>query len=382
MLAGSGSAGSRASPPALVLTRPDRPAGRGRDSPRRRSPRPRARSDSSWPSPRASTIPHARVDRRARTRCGGRVRVRCAHQGAAALRLRDAQRAPLAASALAWRCADRASHHGRRRETGVSIMRLTAGLDSGPVCLTASEPICARGHLRFACRAARASSGVNCCSTPSSAGSWRGAAVRRAGRGRRHLCREDGPADRLLDPCGRPSSWSALYGLCTRTSARVSRCPTDSLLGVQRAALARLPAAEGEGVARWRWLAVLDCVQGRLELLEVQPPGKRPMEADAFLRGHGLPQREQAHSGRTAADAVVPAAAVTRPAAAQRGALRKRHNRVRTRCAYAVLRRVFEQGAYADRALHAEAASSTRATVRLRCAWPTARSNDRARSTM
>ncbi len=33
----------------------------------------------------------------------------------------------------------------------------------------------------------------------------------------------------------------------------------------------------------------LDCVEGTLELLEVQPPGKRPMAAEAFLRGHGLP---------------------------------------------------------------------------------------------
>jgi hypothetical protein len=28
---------------------------------------------------------------------------------------------------------------------------------------------------------------------------------------------------------------------------------------------------------------------GGLELLEVQPPGGRPMDAAAYLRGHGLP---------------------------------------------------------------------------------------------
>ncbi|HXC23141.1 MAG TPA: hypothetical protein VNU28_01035, partial [Solirubrobacteraceae bacterium] len=33
---------------------------------------------------------------------------------------------------------------------------------------------------------------------------------------------------------------------------------------------------------------LLGCVDGTLELLEVQPPGKRPMDAGAFLRGHGL----------------------------------------------------------------------------------------------
>jgi methionyl-tRNA formyltransferase len=34
---------------------------------------------------------------------------------------------------------------------------------------------------------------------------------------------------------------------------------------------------------------LLECVDGALELLVVQPPGKRPMDASAFLRGHGLP---------------------------------------------------------------------------------------------
>jgi methionyl-tRNA formyltransferase len=28
------------------------------------------------------------------------------------------------------------------------------------------------------------------------------------------------------------------------------------------------------------------CVDGALELLEVQPPGGRPMDAGAYLRGH------------------------------------------------------------------------------------------------
>ncbi len=52
-------------------------------------------------------------------------------------------------------------------------------------------------------------------------------------------------------------------------------------------------------------------------------------------------------------------------------------------CAYAVLRRVFERGAYADRAFLAEAAPPrwTRATARSRCASPTAPSSAPARST-
>jgi methionyl-tRNA formyltransferase len=33
---------------------------------------------------------------------------------------------------------------------------------------------------------------------------------------------------------------------------------------------------------------LLICAEGALELVEVQPPGGRPMAAAAFLRGHRL----------------------------------------------------------------------------------------------
>ena len=36
---------------------------------------------------------------------------------------------------------------------------------------------------------------------------------------------------------------------------------------------------------------LLDASPGVLELLIVQPPGGRPMEAGAYLRGRGLPGR-------------------------------------------------------------------------------------------
>ncbi len=36
---------------------------------------------------------------------------------------------------------------------------------------------------------------------------------------------------------------------------------------------------------------LLGCGEGALELLEVQPPGGRPMDAGAYLRGYGVPGR-------------------------------------------------------------------------------------------
>ena len=35
---------------------------------------------------------------------------------------------------------------------------------------------------------------------------------------------------------------------------------------------------------------LLRCADGTLELLEVKPPGGRPMDAGSYVRGHRLPQ--------------------------------------------------------------------------------------------
>ena len=104
-------------PPALVVTRPDRPAGRGRRLARRRSPTLAAELGIELVQPEDVNAPEAReriAAARARTRARA-VRVRRADQGAAAVRARDPQRAPVAAAALARRGAGRAGDHGRRR---------------------------------------------------------------------------------------------------------------------------------------------------------------------------------------------------------------------------------------------------------------------------
>jgi methionyl-tRNA formyltransferase len=183
-------------------------------------------------------------------------------------------------------------------ETGVSIMRLTAGLDSGPVCLTGVEPIGPEDTF----------------------GSLAERLQRLGGELLLRALDEHPPfaeqpeegvtyaekissADRLLDP-GRPAVEleRVVRALHPHIGARVELAD-GTLLGVHRAAVldaaSAVPAlggeddepGEGGGVHASDGRLLLACTPGTLELLVVQPPGGRPMDADAYLRGHGLPGR-------------------------------------------------------------------------------------------
>jgi methionyl-tRNA formyltransferase len=170
--------------------------------------------------------------------------------------------------------------------TGVSIMRLTAGLDSGPVCLAGVEPI-----------------------RPDD--SYGSLAVRLQELGGELLVRaldatppfveqpQEGityadklaAGDRLLDPA-RPAVEleRVVRALHPHIGARVALAD-GRLLGVHRAALLD-EASHGRHAPTVRdGRLLLDCARGVLELLVVQPPGGRPMDASAYLRGHGLPGR-------------------------------------------------------------------------------------------
>jgi methionyl-tRNA formyltransferase len=63
-----------------------------------------------------------------------------------------------------------------------------------------------------------------------------------------------------------------------------------TLLGVHRARVAAERGPAGTLTAAEGRLLYGACDR-TLELLEVQPPGGRPMDAAAYLRGHGLPGR-------------------------------------------------------------------------------------------
>ena len=175
-----------------------------------------------------------------------------------------------------WRGAapiERAIMAGDER-TGVSIMRLTAGLDSGPGVPRGAEPIGPRTPTARSSERLQELGGELLLRALSEA-----PAVRRAARGGRHLRREDrrrGPPARSR-AARRPSS-SARCARCTRTSARASRSPTARCSACGARALADGRRAAGDAPARARRRGrdgrlLLRCSPGVLELLVVQPPG-------------------------------------------------------------------------------------------------------------
>jgi methionyl-tRNA formyltransferase len=167
-------------------------------------------------------------------------------------------------------------------QSGVSIMRLTAGLDSGPVCLSAAEPI--EPEDTYGSLALRLQE-------------LGGELLVRALRERPPFVDqpEEGityaekitAADRLLDPGGSAVELERVVrALQPHIGARVA-LPDGTLLGVHRSALVGGEAdTEKPGVLVREERLLLQCTPGLLELTVVQPPGSRGMEAAAYLLGH------------------------------------------------------------------------------------------------
>jgi methionyl-tRNA formyltransferase len=160
--------------------------------------------------------------------------------------------------------------------TGVCIMRVEAGLDSGPVCLVSREPI--RADDTYATLAGRLQAlGADLLIRTLDE---RPPAVEQPEEGVTYADKI-GPDDRTLDPAA-PASVNdrVVRALTPHIGARVE-LDDGSFLSVLRAAV-RDPAEAGP-------LRALEgrLLLGGLELLEVQPAGGRPMDAGAYLRGRG-----------------------------------------------------------------------------------------------
>ena len=277
--------------PLLVLTRPDRPAGRGRKVASPPVAEAARALDLELAQPENVNDPAARE---LVSEVSPQAVVVCAF-GALVKEplLSDHEMLNVHPSLLPrWRGAapiERAIMAGDEL-TGVSIMRLTAGLDSGPVCLTASEPIHSDDtYGSLAPRLERAGADLLVRALDTLDGEERLPFVEQAERGVTYA-EKIVSTDRLLDPT-RPVAEleCTVRALSPHIGARVT-LSDGTHLGVRQAAPAASQASwSTEGVYASEGRLLLGCADGALELQIVQPPGKRPMQADAFLRGHGLP---------------------------------------------------------------------------------------------
>ena len=166
-------------------------------------------------------------------------------------------------------------------ETGVSIMRLTAGLDEGPVYLQRAEPIAREDDYgSLAERLARLGGEllVEVLDTRPEPSPQPEEGATYAAKIERH--------ERRLDPERAAEELERKVRALNPHVGTYLEIGTDDRLGVRRAAAGPAdPGAEpGELVQKDDRLS-LSTAAGALELLEVQPPGGRPMPGAAWLRG-------------------------------------------------------------------------------------------------
>jgi methionyl-tRNA formyltransferase len=164
--------------------------------------------------------------------------------------------------------------------SGASIMRLTAGLDSGPVCAQAEEPI----------------AGTDTYGTLAERLMTVGGGLLIKTLGERPPCYEQDEAlvtyadkltaqDRVLDP-HRPASEleRVVRALSPHIGAAVNLAD-GSRLGVWEARAHATPGPPPGQLDTDGPVPVLGCAEGSLELVVVQPAGRRAMAGGDYLRG-------------------------------------------------------------------------------------------------
>jgi methionyl-tRNA formyltransferase len=275
--------------PALVVTPPDRPKGRGR---------------------RAQSPPAAEV---ARELDLDLLQAENVNDESALERIRATEPAALAVCAFGqlirepllsvwpmlnvhpsllprWRGAapiERSIMAGEER-TGVCVMQVVAGLDSGPVALCEEMGIGPEDDFE-ALSTRLATLG----------GELLVRAFDLLAEGILEFAEQDDeaatyaekvtPEERRLDPA-RPAGElaRAVRALTPHVGAYLETSGGERL-GVRKARPVDVGVKTGEIRAEWGAL-LLGCGQGALRLEVVQPPGGKPMAADAYLRGHSLPK--------------------------------------------------------------------------------------------
>lgn len=189
-----------------------------------------------------------------------------------------------------WRGAapiERAIMAGDER-TGVSVMRLTEGLDSGPVALQDEVAIGAEDDFESLSGRLEAAGGDLLVRALDlfAVGELR---FTEQDEGGVTYAEKIEAADRRLDP-DRPAIEleRAVRALTPHIGAYLE-IAGGRRLGVRRARAVEVEVEVGDIRSEWGAL-LLGCGSGALRLEVVQAQGGRPMPADAYLRGHPVPK--------------------------------------------------------------------------------------------
>jgi methionyl-tRNA formyltransferase len=268
--------------PSLVVTRPDRPRGRGRrlSSPPVADVARELEIELLQPERVNDEIPRAQI-----AAAAPGVVVVCAF-GALIKEplLSDFEMLNVHPSLLPrWRGAapiERAIMAGDER-TGVSIMQLTAGLDSGPVCAQVGVPI--EPEDTYGTLAARLE--------------MLGGNLLIQALDERPPCAEQDEAgatyaekltaeERFLDPSHTAGELARRVRALTPHIGAAIMLADGSRLGVWEVRIVEAQSLTPGELSMAGLRPRLACADGALELITLQPPGKRPMSGEDYLRGH------------------------------------------------------------------------------------------------
>jgi methionyl-tRNA formyltransferase len=167
------------------------------------------------------------------------------------------------------------------------VLKVTAGLDSGPVAL--KEEIAIDADEDYGALSTR---------LRELGGEFLVGALELQAAGRLRFEEQDearatyaekiDPTERRLDPARPAAELARTVRALTPHIGAYLEIGDGDRLGVRRARAVDVSVAAGKVHAEWGAL-LLGCGQGALRLDVVQPPGGKPMAADAYLRGHPVP---------------------------------------------------------------------------------------------
>ncbi len=189
-----------------------------------------------------------------------------------------------------WRGAapiERAIMAGEER-TGVCVMRVTAGLDSGPVALCDELPIGTEEDFE-ALSVKLATLGGELLVQALDLLAEERLEFADQDDGAATYAEKIAPEERRLDPSRPAEELARTVRALTPHVGAYLETNGGERLGVRRARAVDVGVRPGEVKAEWGAL-LLGCGRGALRLEVVQPPGGKPMAADAYLRGHSLPK--------------------------------------------------------------------------------------------